>query len=376
MPWKEVSTVELRKTFVKLLAADKANMSELCRRFGVSRKTGYKLLERYQELGDEGLEDQSKRPKTSPKQTAEDVESQIVAIRKEHFWGGRKIHAYLLQQGLTKVPAASTISDILRRHNLLEKTKSIETNAYHRFEHESPNDLWQMDYKGHFALATGRCHPLTVLDDHSRFSLAIQACYNEQAQTVKTHLIELFEFYGLPKRINVDNGSPWGTQGRGDLTGLEVWLLKQGIRLSHSRPNHPQTNGKIERFHRSLKQEVLMRHSISQLSQAQSLFDAWRQVYNHERPHEALNQQTPVSRYKVSSRSYSEQPAAFEYAADIKTKKVNGHGYIYIKGQYIRAGDALIKEHVAIYQTDDINVFSMYFMHHKVKEFTLENVAK
>ena len=161
MPWKEVSTVELRKTFVKLLAADKANMSELCRRFGVSRKTGYKLLERYQELGDEGLEDQSKRPKTIPKQTAEDVESQIVAIRKEHFWGGRKIHAYLLQQGLTKVPAASTISDILRRHNLLEKTKSIETNAYHRFEHESPNDLWQMDYKGHFALATGRCHPLT-----------------------------------------------------------------------------------------------------------------------------------------------------------------------------------------------------------------------
>jgi transposase InsO family protein len=373
MPWQEVSTVELRQKFVDLSKLINANISDLCRRFGISRKTGYKWLNRYQNQGKSGLTNDSKRPKLSPLQTTKVVEEQVINIRKTHAWGGRKIHAYLKNQGLEDVPAASTISDILRRHGLLEKTKSIDTNAYQRFEHEAPNDLWQMDYKGHFALASGRCHPLTVLDDHSRYAVGLKACSNEQSLTVKAQLIDIFTFYGLPNRINVDNGSPWGTQGADDMTQLEVWLIKQGIRLSHSRIYHPQTNGKIERFHRSLKQELLARHTIAELSKAQELFDEWRHIYNQERPHEALNNQTPADRYAVSPRAYTGQPIAFEYAPEEAKRKVDAKGRISFKNQSFCIGKGLFDEYVAIRETEKSHIFSVYFLHHRIKEITLED---
>lgn len=370
MPWNETSTVKLRQSFVELAETASLSMTDLCQQFEISRKTGYKILARH--LASEGLENRSRRPHSNPNQTSSDMEDQVVKLRQLYGWGGKKIHANLSQKGLSCVPAASTITDIIRRHGLLTKTKTIATNAYQRFEHPAPNDLWQMDYKGHFALQEGRCFPLTILDDHSRFSLKIQACRNQQALTVKNHLTEVFQCYGLPLGINVDNGSPWGTQGRDAITSTEVWLIKQGVYLSHSRPCHPQTNGKLERFHRSLKYEVLARTSLNTLEQAQQTFDAWRQVYNYERPHEALHQQTPATRYRESPRRYQESPQAFEYSGHAMVRKVQSNGYITFENQEIWIGEGLIGEHVAVYETEETALLAIYFCQKRIKQVTLD----
>lgn len=370
MPWTETSTVKLRQSFIELAQTGALSMTDLCQQFGISRKTGYKYLARH--LAAEGLADRSRRPHVSPDQTATDMETRVTELRQQHGWGGKKIHAYLCQKNLVRVPAASTISDILRRHGLLTKTKSIDTNAYQRFEHPEPNDLWQMDYKGHFALQEGRCFPLTILDDHSRFSLKIQACRNQQTLTVKQHLTEVFQCYGLPCGINVDNGTPWGTQGREAITAIEAWLIKQGVYLSHSRPCHPQTNGKLERFHRSLKHEILSRTTLHTLDQAQQAFDAWRQVYNYERPHEALCHKPPATRYRGSPRRFQESPPVFEYEGHAAIRKVRGNGYISFRDQSIWVGEGLIGECVAVYETAEAALFDIYFCRQQVKQVILD----
>ena len=212
MPWKEVSVVSQRHEFVLMALQDGANMSGLCSLFGISRDKGYKWLKRYQEEGAEGLDDRSRRPKRSPGRTPDMVEQAVLAVRREHrAWGGRKIRAFLLRRGHDQVPAASTISGILRRHGLIDPQVSSRAGGFIRFEHVAPNHLWQMDFKGHFAMVSGRCHPLTVLDDHSRFSLHIGACGDEETQTVKHRLTRVFDRYGLPARMTVDNGPPWGS---------------------------------------------------------------------------------------------------------------------------------------------------------------------
>ncbi|WP_192365032.1 integrase core domain-containing protein, partial [Mesorhizobium mediterraneum] len=175
-----------------------------------------------------------------------------------------------------------------------------------RFEHEAPNDLWQMDFKGHVALHGGRLHPLTVLDDHSRFSIALSACADQTTATVKARLIAAFRRYGLPWRIATDNGPPWGDGGRNNFTLLTVWLIEAGVAVSHSRPCHPQTLGKDERFHRSLKAEALQGPPFADLAKAQDAFDRWRHVYNTVRPHDALGGAVPLDRYRVSQRQYRE----------------------------------------------------------------------
>ena len=210
----------------------------------------------------------------------------MLEVRAAHpAWGGRKIAAVLKREG-AKAPSASTITEILRRAGALTGPGAGEARAWTRFEHPSPNDLWQMDFKGHFALEQGRCHPLTVLDDHSRYALEIGACGNEQTATVQDRLTAVFRRYGLPWRILADNGPPWGTSGSPQRhTPLTVWLLDLGVAVSHGRPFHPQTQGKDERFHRTLKAEVLDGRSFKRLATAQAAFDAWRQVYNAKRPH-------------------------------------------------------------------------------------------
>jgi transposase InsO family protein len=198
-----------RKEFVMLTITEEANMATLCRRFGISRKTGYKWFKRYQEKGDDGLEDQSRKPQNSPLHTSKVVEDRILAVRDKHpTWGGRKIAARLITLGMKTVPAASTITAILNRHGKIDPQESSKHKAFKRFEALHPNDLWQMDFKGHFGIRKGRCHPLTLLDDHSRYSLAVRACENEQGETVKNELIRIFQCYGLPMSILCDNGSP------------------------------------------------------------------------------------------------------------------------------------------------------------------------
>lgn len=278
-------------------------MKELCRRYGISRKTGYKWRERYREGGVEALADRSRRPRRSPKQIAPERAAEVIAVRLANpVWGGRKLRRRLQDLGQREVPAASTCTAILRRAELL--TKPAARGPLQRFERGTPNELWQMDHKGDFATQAGaRCYPLTVLDDHSRFNVVLCASGNQRGETVRTALVQAFEHYGLPEAILCDNGTPWGgvAEGTGH-TALTVWLLRLGIRVVHGRPYHPQTQGKDERFHRTLQAELLSRHTWRDLAHCAQEFLPYRQRYNLERPHDALGGATPATRYRASVR--------------------------------------------------------------------------
>ena len=227
------SAVERRVVFVRLAGAPDANISELCRRFEVSRSDGSKWLARYKAEGASGLEERSRRPHHSPARTPGAVEAQVLSVRLEHpAWGGRKIHWVLKAEGTERPPSPSTITEILRRSGRLDGPRAGQSRDWTRFEREALNELWQMDFKGDFALDQGRCHPLTVLDDHSRYALEIGACGDEQATTVQDRLTRIFRCYGLPQRILADNGSPWGASRSGEQhTRLAVWLMDLGIVL-------------------------------------------------------------------------------------------------------------------------------------------------
>ena len=258
MPFREVSRMDARLEFVMLASVEGANVRSLCRRFGISPTSGYKWLERWRVHGMAGLPERSRRPQNSPLRSAAATEIAVLSVRAEHpAWGGRKIARRLKDLGHEATPAPSTVTAILRRHGVELGAFGGGQSAFTRFERSRPNELWQMDFKGHVALHAGRLHPLTVLDDHSRFAVVLAACANERTETVRQQLIVAFRRYGLPERLITDNGSPWGDGPGSPFTPLGVWLIEHGIRISHSRPYHPQTMGKDERFHRSLKAEVL-----------------------------------------------------------------------------------------------------------------------
>ena len=370
MPWREVNTVTLRQEFVQLVQAGGVGVSELCDRFQISRKTGYKWLARA--AAGEPLSDRSRRPRRSPARTTAAVESAIVRERQAHpAWGARKLRWVLRQQGL-QPPASATVHAVLRRHNLIDGSAGAAHRSWMRFEHAAPNDLWQMDFKGNFALRTGRCHPLTVLDDHSRYNLALQSCGNEQTETVRTHLTGAFRLYGLPWRMTMDNGSPWGADAWHELTPLTVWLIQLGIGVSHSRPYHPQTQGKDERFHRTLKAEVLIGRTFADCAEAQRAFDVWRDVYNTERPHQALGMAVPAQRYRPSARAYPEQLPLIEYGPDDGVRKVQAEGWISFQGHDIRVPRALRGERVAVRPVNIDGLYEVYFCHQLVAEVDLK----
>ncbi|MES2384407.1 MAG: IS481 family transposase [Pseudomonadota bacterium] len=375
MAWKETSVVEQRLEFVVLASRGGASMAELCRRFGISRKSGYKWLGRYDEQqAQASLSDASRRPRTSPLRSPAAIEEQVVQVRHAHpAWGGRKI-AHVLGRDQDVQVAPSTVTSILRRHGLIEEAASTAATPWQRFEHETPNSLWQMDFKGHFALHRGRCHPLTVIDDHSRYNLVLQACGNEQGTTVQAALREAFRRYGLPRRMNTDNGQPWGDSGGRYLTALGAWLVRLGISVSHSTPLHPQTNGKDERFHRTLKAEVLLR-SFADLGECQSAFDRWRPIYNQHRPHEALAMQTPVQRYAPSPVAYPEVLPGIEYGPQDKVRRVCKAGRISILGKSVFISNALHGLPVALRQsTNTPDALDVYFCHQRIKQLMLQEL--
>ena len=367
MSWNPRDTVNLRLEFVQLALHEGSNHRELCRRFGISPKTGYKWLKRYRQGGVAGLEDRSRRPLSSPTCTSPEVEQRVIALRREHVWGGRKIERRLHDLGDLVVPTASTVTRILHRHNLITPQASEAAARWQRFEHEQPNDLWQMDFKGWIELLDGRrCSPLTVLDDHSRFNIVLDACGRTDTQVVRQRLRNAFRRYGLPLRINADNGSPWGSPSQpGQLTALGIWLIRLGVRLSYSRPAHPQTNGKDERFHRTLKAELLSGRTFVSFRGAQHAFDAWRTVYNTQRPHQALDMATPVTRYRPSQRPYPERLAPIEYGDTDTVVRVHPNGDLRFMSRRFKVSSALDNLPVAIRPSlKQPDCYDLYFSHH------------
>ena len=359
--------MSLKLEFVQLADQEETNMSALCRRFEISRPTGYKWLRRYREEGPEGLEERSRRPDRSPNRTPEPVAQAVCEVRKEHpTWSGRKIQARLeakaeadrLSFGPEKIPAASTCQAIVKRRGLLDREEQRHHAPFERFEKEAPNQLWQMDFKGHFPLTDGaRCHALTIVDDHSRFALALEACGNEQRTTVKERLRAVFRRYGLPRRILCDNSLPWGVPNAGRVgrplyTDLNAWLFRLGIDVVHGRPYHPETQGKAERFHRSLTEEVLQQGSYESLPECQDRFDQWREVYNLTRPHEALDLQVPSSHYQPSGRPFPKSLPEISYPDSDPVRTVSTRGQIRFGGDQFYIGEAFGGHPVALRRKD------------------------
>lgn len=375
MPWDTRNAMSLRHEFVQLALQEGANRRELCRRFGISAPTGYKWLARYRADQRAGLRDQSRRPDGSPRKTTASVEAAVVTLRQQHpAWGGRKISRRLRDLNVAEV-APSTVTSILHRYQLIDPAASQAAEPWQRFEHEAPNALWQIDFKGYVATPEGHCHPLTVLDDHSRFNLALRACGQQTYPIVRDHLSEIFRRYGLPVRINGDNGSPWGCARQpGQVTELAIWLIRQGIRLSFSRPYHPQTNGKDERFHRSLKAEVLNGVTFASLRAAQEAFDRWRQVYNHERPHDALALATPDTRYQMSARAFQEQLAPIHYGPDDDVVTVKWNGELPFKGRRFKVSNPLHGLPLGIRpDPGEDGLYAVYFLHHRLMTIDLRH---
>lgn len=372
MVWSEKSRMDCRRDFVELALAAGSNVSELCRRFGISRKTGYKWLGR--QASGEGVSDRSRRPLASPRRTEPESERAVLALRARHpTWGGRKLKRRLADLGHGAVPAASTITEILRRHHLIDPDEARRHRAFERFEHPRPNALWQMDFKGHFALGAGRCHPLTVLDDHSRYAICLAACADERGETVREQLTRRFQRYGLPERINVDNGGPWGTREQYRWTTLTVWLARLGIAVSHSRPYHPQTNGKDERFHRTLGADVIQRQVFGDLRQCQAAFERWRTVYNTERPHQAIGMAVPASRYRVSPRPWPKVLPQPCYHPDDIVRKVQQGGEVSFKGREIDLPSAFAGQHVGFRTSHTDGLWDVFFAANRIAQVDLRD---
>lgn len=364
MPFHEVSAMDSRLEFVCLAGVDGANVRSLCRRFGISPTTGYKWLERYRALGKAGLSEVSRRPLSSPRQSEVGVEEAVLAVRAAHpAWGGRKIAAVLERMGLS-APAPSTITAILRRHGVEIGAYGGGAKPFVRFEHPAPNDLWQMDFKGHVGMADGRrLHPLTVLDDHSRYCLTLGAGDNQKTATVQGFLTSAFRRYGLPRTLITDNGAPWGNGPGSPYTPLGVFVIDQGIAISHSRPYHPQTMGKDERFHRSLKAEALSGPPFADLDAASRKLAVWREVYNRERPHEGIGMAVPADRYAASTREYRETVPPFEYATGDALRRVQGGGRISFGGRETRVPKAFAGRQIALRATEQDGLYEIFYRH-------------
>lgn len=361
MSWKK-DLMSQRLEFITLARSAGANFAELCRRFEISRKTGYKWLRRYIQDGVTALKDRPRRPLSCPAQTIDALEAKVVALRIEQpTWGARKLHRRLLDLGHRGLPAVSTVGRILQRRGLIDPVCSRQHHPWERFARAEPNQLWQMDFKGHFALQRGgRCHPLTVLDDCSRYSLGLSACANEQARTVKQQLQSVFAHHGLPEQILCDNGPPWSGSGF-DYTSLAIWLMRLGIQVIHGRPYHPQTQGKDERFHRTLHYDLIARHDWLDLPQAQRRFDDYRQLYNHVRPHQTLQLDVPASRYRPSPRSLPAQLLPIEYDSATLTRRVKSKGEITFQNRFFYIGAAFSGFNVALHPTSTDRLFRVAF---------------
>ncbi|GAB5561880.1 MAG: IS481-like element ISRm20 family transposase [Synoicihabitans sp.] len=361
MPWNTKNVVQLRREFVALAKMRGMSFSALCQRFAISRKTGYKWMKRQAGGGPDALANQPPRLTRRRNQTSVAMEQQVLALREEQpTWGPRKLRRRLKNLGVTGLPSTSAIGRLLRREGCIESAVSAQHTAWQRFERATPNELWQMDFKGHFAMHQNRCHPLTVIDDCSRYLIGLRACADEQSFGVQQHLQSMFMLYGLPECILCDNGPPWSGNGQ-RYTALSVWLMQLGVRTIHGRAFHPQTQGKDERFHRTLKNDLLCRHDWVDLRQTQQRFDSFRQVYNHDRPHDALGLDCPADHYRPSSRSMPSVIPRADYDQTDIVRRVKSKGEITFRNRFFYIGSAFHRLDVALRPTANEGVYRVYY---------------
>jgi transposase InsO family protein len=358
VPWRVSHTVNERVKFVVRLDAGES-MTDLCREFGISRKTGYKFWERYKRLGPQGLEDVSRAPKRVARRTAPEIEAALVEARKRHpTWGGRKLKRAIerAQPGLI-IPSASTVCGILKRNGLVKQRKRWQRPAAWRKPLTVPgasNEVWAVDYKGQFRLGSGDyCYPLTATDVHSRFLLTVEALESTDEESAHGAFVDLFREHGLPEIIRSDNGTPFASCGLAGLTKLSAWWLRLGIRHERIEPSHPEQNGQHERMHRTLKAETTRpagKHALEQ----QERFDSFRREFNEQRPHEALDLKTPAEVYQPSARRYPEPLPELRYPLHDDVLLVTRHGHIRLpRGRTVFLSNALADQPVGLREGDD-----------------------
>jgi transposase InsO family protein len=338
MPWKEVTAVNERMEFVARLKAGE-RMSDLCREFGISRKIGYKFEQRYEEHGPRGLYDVSRRPRRLARQISPGIQTAILELKREKpTWGAAKIQEVLgRQHPQMELPVRSTIHDLLDRYGLVKKrAKRRRYHAYPTFQEQNiqaPNQLWCADFKGQFRMGNAKyCYPLTVTDFHSRYLLGCEAMESTKSESTKQGFEYIFREYGLPMRIRTDNGNPFSSRSVQGLSSLSVWWMRLGIQLERIEPGRPEQNGRHERMHRTLKEEIHPGVAKNLLAQQERL-DRFREDFNERRPHEALKMKCPADFYKPSLKRYPENLPEPVYSHHDLVRVVHANGCVHFRGQ-------------------------------------------
>lgn len=370
MPWLETDVRDQRMQFVLAARQRRASIAALCRAFGISRQTGHKWLRREATAGSlAALGDQSRRPQHSPTRTDPTTTARVLAARDHFGWGGAKLAHVLAAEGVTVTPR--TIDRIIQRAGRTRRDVAPAA-APQRFERAAPNDLWQMDAKGAYPLApTGRCHPLSIVDDHSRFAVGLFALPALSTAYVQPALIACFHRYGVPRAMLMDHGAPWWASASADgLTRLTVFLLKQGIQLLYGAVRHPQTQGKVERFHRTLGERLRWHGVPDTLEEFVMALRAFRDEYNEVRPHAALQMQPPAHRFHRSPRRYRPVPVPWDYPVGLPLRRVQPTGVISYDGRVFFVSEALGGETVACAPLDAERVLVRY-RHMYVRELHL-----
>lgn len=371
MPWPEMDAMTAKVEFIFDVLGGVGRISPLCRLYGISRKTAYKWLNRYRASGLDGLKELSRARRSQPRRVARELEEAICGLRKERpTWGSRKIRARLKLDGWA-VPSIRTVENVLKRHGLNGWSRP-DPPARRRFEAEAPNDLWQMDIKGWFTIkGQGRVYPITLVDDHSRYLLALKAFCRETGANVQETLMEALKHYGCPGAILTDNGPQFRHPTGWGLTRLGVWLAKLGIRHIHTGKRRPTTLGKLERLHETLTKDLIRRRRFLDLRDCQRAFDQFRQDYNQIRPHQGIGDLPPASRYRPSERRLDQVLVPVHYQPGTLVRKVNGAGIISLGGTSYIISQSLAGERVRLEQVAP-NLIRVWFLNQLVKELPLK----
>jgi transposase InsO family protein len=373
MPWKETDIMDERVHFLGMYREGELSIAALCRCFGISRATGYKWIARYESEGIEGLKDRSRAPHRHPNMVSEEIERSVVSYREKHpTRGPSRIHTELQEKYPGKAwPAASTIGDIIKRHGLTKtRRRNRKSPPYSKpFQSCTSSDaVWSADFKGHFNTGDGqRCNPFTLADNYSRFLLRCQIVSRPDYEGVKPIMEAAFREYGLPLAIRTDNGPPFATITVGGLSRLSVWLIRLGIQPERIKPGKPAQNGRLERLHRTLKEETATPPKSSLRAQ-QKAFDSFREEYNYQRPHQALNQKPPVSIFRPSSRPFPERLPEIVYPDEFELRAVRSQGEFKWKSHSIFISNSLINQTIAFQKLSDC-LWNIYFSNLRLAVF-------